>query len=105
MEIFILFFGKIRFFGKFRFFNALYTPEEKRGSQTKEAAKDTRWVPREGLPKSQAREVPKSTFGLTDKHKYVKMDKGTVDLRKPKQLPKWKDGNTFFDAYTKNFDE
>jgi hypothetical protein len=82
-----------------------YTPEEKRGSQTKEAAKDTRWVPREGLPKSQTREVPKSTFGLTDKHKYVKMDKGTVDLRRPKPLPKWKDGNTFFDEYTKNFDE
>lgn len=82
-----------------------YTPEEKRGSKTKDAEKDTRWVPKEGLPKSQKREIPKSTYGLTDEHKYVKVKKGTVDYRKPKQLPKWNDGNTFFDAHTKNFDE
>jgi len=81
-----------------------YTPEEKKGSKTKEAQKDMRWVPREGLPKMKKREVPKSTYGLTDEHKYVKADKSGIDYKRPKPMPKWT-GDTFFDAHTKNFDE
>ena len=92
-------------FGKVKFQGPQTIKKTKDYSKLKESDKDMRWVPKEGLPKSRRREVPKSTYGLTDEHKYVKAEKGQVDYRKPKQLPKWKDGNTFFDAHTKNFDD
>jgi len=80
-----------------------YTPTQT--TNQREKAMAGRWTPKEGTRETAPVEKPKSTYGLTDDHKYVKPDR-TINYKAPKsskgknrQESGRKTGDGFFDSH------